>query len=78
MGITRRRIGDLLVARGLVSERDRAAALTLQQEIGGLLGQLLTRIGALSEGDLLRALAEQLDIPVLRGDARRCPCPRAA
>jgi general secretion pathway protein E len=70
MGTTRRRIGDLLVARGLISERDRAAALTLQQEIGGLLGQLLTRIGALSEGDLLRTLAEQLDIPVLRGEER--------
>jgi general secretion pathway protein E len=70
MATTRRRIGDLLVARGLISERDRAAALTLQQDIGGLLGQLLTRIGAVSEGDLLRVLAEQLDIPLLRGDER--------
>jgi general secretion pathway protein E len=66
----RRRIGDLLVSRGLVTERDRAAALTLQQEMGGLLGQLLTRIGAVSEGDLLRALSEQLGIPVLRADER--------
>ena len=73
MATTRRRLGDLLVSRRLISERDRAAALGLQGEVGGLLGQILIRIGALSETDLLQVLAEQLDIPVLRGDEHPAP-----
>ena len=46
------RLGELLVSRGLVSEQELADALAMQALIGGLLGQLLIRIGALSENDL--------------------------
>ena len=41
------RLGELLVARGLVSERELADALAMQALTGGLLGQLLIRIGVL-------------------------------
>jgi len=65
MGIGRQRLGELLVARRLVSDRDRDAALALQDDVGGLLGQLLVRMGAVAESDLLTVLSDQLDVPVL-------------
>jgi len=60
-----RRIGDILLADGLITARDQAEAETFQREVGGLFGQALLRLGALSEEQLLRALARQLDLPVL-------------
>jgi general secretion pathway protein E len=59
------RLGELLVARGLVSERELADALAMQALTGGLLGQLLIRIGALSEIELNKLLSEQLGLKVL-------------
>ncbi|MEI9964268.1 MAG: ATPase, T2SS/T4P/T4SS family [Caulobacteraceae bacterium] len=58
-------LGDLLLGKGLISERELDLALTLQAEIGGLLGQVLVRIGAVSEGNLLQTLTEQLGLAVL-------------
>jgi len=65
MAIGRQRLGELLVARRLVSDRDRDAALALQVDVGGLMGQLLVRMGAVAESDLLTVVAEQLSVPVL-------------
>ncbi len=64
----RTRLGEILRAEGLISDHEAAAALALQAEIGGLMGQLLIRIGALAEADLLRVLSRQLDLPVLHAD----------
>ena len=61
----RRRLGDLLVERGLVRPADVANALSLQAQNGGLLGLNLVRLGALSEAQLLDVLSEQLNLPVL-------------
>ncbi|HXQ16441.1 MAG TPA: GspE/PulE family protein [Caulobacteraceae bacterium] len=58
-------MGELLVARGLVSERELADALAMQALTGGLLGQLLIRIGAISEIELNKLLSEQLGLKVL-------------
>ena len=59
------KLGELLLARGRISQRELSAALDLQADIGGLLGQLLVRIGAVSEQSLLEVLSEQLGVPVL-------------
>jgi hypothetical protein len=48
------RIGELLVAAGLVSEADNARALERQREAGGRLGPNLVAIGAISADDLAR------------------------
>ena len=61
-------IGDSLHARGLVSETDLTQAAKLQAEAGGLLGQALLRIGAVSEEDLLAAQSEQLGLPIMAAD----------
>ncbi len=57
-------IGAILTERGLVSERDVAQALALQDETGGLLGQALLRLGAVTEEQLLSVLSDQLDLPI--------------
>lgn len=61
-------IGDSLQARGLVSQSDLTQATRLQAEAGGLLGQALLRIGAVSEEDLLAAQSEQLGLPIMNAD----------
>ncbi len=57
-------IGEMLKERGLISDKDLAQALAMQAEVGGLLGQALQRLGALTEEALLEVLADQLDLPV--------------
>lgn len=69
----RQRLGELLVARGLVRPADVANALSLQTQNGGLIGLNLVRLGALSEAQLLDVLSEQLDLPVLAPEAAPAP-----
>jgi len=68
-----RRLGEILLARGLISEHDLVAALMLQQQTGELLGLLLVRVGALAEVDLLPVLAAQLDLPIQGPDDGPAP-----
>lgn len=64
----RLRLGELLVAAGKLSARDLDRALAAQVEMGGLLGQVLSRLGLVSEADVARMLAEQLGLPLLAFD----------
>jgi MSHA biogenesis protein MshE len=57
------RLGDLLLERKLISERSLKEALDEQRNTGRKLGRVLVDIGAISDVDLHRALAEYLDIP---------------
>ena len=59
------RLGDALLARDAVRPADLERALELQAAVGGRLGQLLVRTGAISEEQLLEVLSEQLQLPVL-------------
>ena len=61
-------LGELLVARAAIRPADLQRALELQERVGGRLGSLLMRIGALSEDQLLDALSEQLGLPVAGRD----------
>ena len=60
-----RRLGELLIERGLVRSGDLTNALVLQSQNGGLIGLNLVRLGALSESQLLDVLSEQLGLAVL-------------
>lgn len=73
-----RRLGDILVSDGLVSDQDLAAALRLQAQTNELLGLLLVRLGALAEVDLLPTLSRQLDLPVQTSDDAPQPSEVAA
>ena len=61
----RRRLGELLVERGLIRYADLTNGLALQQQNGGLIGLNLVRLGAISEAQLLEVVSEQLDLPIL-------------
>ncbi|WP_409019922.1 GspE/PulE family protein [Brevundimonas vesicularis] len=60
-----RRLGDVLVERGLIRPQDVSNALSLQAQNGALIGLNLVRLGALSETQLLEVLSEQLGLPIL-------------
>jgi len=60
-----RLLGQRLLARGAIRPADLERALELQQGMGGRLGSLLVRIGALSEEQLLDALAEQSGLAIV-------------
>ncbi|HEY3821246.1 MAG TPA: protein kinase [Polyangiaceae bacterium] len=60
----RARLGELLVAEGLVSAADLARALGEQRRSGCLLGRVLVDMGLVTQADLLAALAKQQGIGV--------------
>ena len=55
-----KRLGEMLVERNAVQQTDIDRALQIQRTVGGRLGSLLVRTGAISEDALLRTLAEQI------------------
>ena len=59
------RLGEQLQEKSLISASDLRRALTAQQEQGGLLGELLVRLGFVRESELLKVLATQLGVDVL-------------
>lgn len=63
MNRKRVKLGELLRERKLISEEQLAEALAEQRSSGRKLGRALIDIGAVSESDLHRCLAEYLDIP---------------
>ncbi|MBN7795161.1 GspE/PulE family protein [Parahaliea mediterranea] len=58
------KIGELLVQQGKISERDVERTLLAQNEMGDLFGQVLVKLGLVSDLDLAQALSQQLDIPL--------------
>jgi len=52
-------LGQRLLGINAISEGDLRKALDLQKSVGGLLGSILIRVGALSEEVLLKVLSEQ-------------------
>ena len=61
-----KRLDELLVERNDVQQADIDKALQIQRTVGGRLGPLLVRTGAISEDLLLRRLAEQRGARYLR------------
>ena len=57
--VSAKSLGDLLVERNDVRPADMDKALQIQRSVGGRLGPLLVRTGAISEDLLLRRIAEQ-------------------
>jgi general secretion pathway protein E len=62
-------LGERLLAAGKLSQRDLERALLAQKEMGGLLGEVLVRLGLVSETDLLAELSTQLGLPIAAKDA---------
>ncbi len=62
-------LGAALVGAGRLGGRDLERALAAQQEMGGLLGRVLVRLGLVSESDVARALSRQLGFPLVLAEA---------
>ena len=69
-----RRIGEIFVTRGFVTEEELEQALTRQRQTGERLGEALVGLGVISKFELAGALGEQMstaDEPVAAGEARQ-------
>jgi MSHA biogenesis protein MshE len=62
----RAKIGDLLIASEVITEEQLEAALKVQRDSRRPLGMILVRMGCLDEEVLVRNLAMQLKIPVVK------------
>src|SRR5579872_2923301 len=59
------RLGEILIQKHLITGEDLDRALELQRERGDKLGKILVDLGFVSARDVLLALSEQLNVPLL-------------
>ncbi len=59
------RLGEILIERKLISTEDLERALELQKERGDKIGKTLVDMGFIAMRDVLAALAEQLEVPLV-------------
>ncbi len=62
------RLGEILIERRLITQEDLDRALELQRERGDKLGKILVDLGFVAIRDVLTALSEQLQVPLLAID----------
>ncbi|WP_199458871.1 GspE/PulE family protein [Vibrio owensii] len=67
----RKRLGDLLIEEGIVSEEQVQQALNAQHSTGQKLGDALIDLGFISEKQMLEFLSQQLSLPLI--DLSRAP-----
>ncbi len=61
----RKRLGDLLVEEGIITEQQVEQALAAQKSTGRKLGAALIDLGFLTEKQMLTFLSQQLDVPLI-------------
>jgi type IV pilus assembly protein PilB len=61
-----RKLGDILIARGLLTEERITEAIQIQKKSSRRLGQIFIDKGWVPEQEVLRALGEQLSVPYVR------------
>ena len=59
------RLGEMLIAKGLLDNDDLEQALELQKERGDKLGKILVDLGFVAPKDVLTTLSEQLQVPLV-------------
>ena len=57
-------LGERLVDAGLLSERDLERARLAKREMGCMLGEALVRLGLVAEANVIKHLAEELDVSI--------------
>ena len=71
--MARKKLGELLVQAGIISETSLRAALAEQRRWGGTLGRTLIEMKMLREDDLVNTLSNQLGIQAVDLDAMAIP-----
>lgn len=69
----RRRLGDLLIEAGLLTEQQLKAALSEQRKWGGRLGRTVIELGFVTETAMGEVLAKQLNLPSIDLDTANLP-----
>lgn len=64
--MARKRLGEILVQAGVISESGLRAALQEQRRWGGPLGRILVDMGLVPEDTMVQALSRQLNLPMVR------------
>ena|SRR5437764_6964462 len=67
----KRRLGDIIVERGLVSPHQLEEALQVQRQSGGKLGEILVELGFITRVALAGVITEQWDTMRLTSRARK-------
>ena len=63
--IITKRIGEVLLERGVITAKELEKAVTHQKEHGGLMGQVLIQLGFVTEEEIALALTAQYGFPYL-------------
>jgi len=63
--IINKQLGELLIERGIINQRQLDKALAVQKERGGLIGEILVELGFTKEEDIAQALTAQYGFPYL-------------
>ena len=60
-----KKLGEILIRSGMISEEQLQRALDFQRREGGLLGEILVKLGHVSELDIVQAITVQYGFPYL-------------
>lgn len=63
--IINKQLGQLLIERAIINQRQLDEALSVQQGKGGLIGEILIELGFAKEEDIAQALTAQYGFPYL-------------
>lgn len=63
--VVSKQLGELLIEKGVINNAQLDKALKLQQEKGGLIGQVLVMLGFATEEEIAQALTVQYGFPYL-------------
>ena len=71
--MARKKLGEMLVEAGVITETNLRAALNEQRRWGGTLGRQLVEMKMISEAELVRVLSMQLNMPSIELDRLDIP-----
>lgn len=60
-----KRLGDILISEGVIAKQQLDEVVALQQKEGGKIGEVLLKLGYVSEEQIVIALSKQLSIPYI-------------
>ena len=60
-----KKLGEILVEKGLITQKQILTALKKQKKEGGRLGSILVELGYISDDDLISVLSEQFGVPAV-------------
>jgi len=67
--MARKKVGDILIEKGVISEAQLEQALTEQKKTGRKIGQILVESGLITENQLIDTISERLKIPKISLDS---------